>query len=80
MTTPERVTAYALTDWNVVLLHDAEVSITGKRGRYWFRYAETSGNGAVSLTFYGGTGGHCNYRSFRPDQIKDIHRGRGARP
>lgn len=46
-----------------------ELSVTGERGRFVYRYVNKDG----SITCYGGTQGRERMRSFRIDRIKTVH-------
>lgn len=73
--TPAVAQQFTLPDWNVTLHPGATVSITGARGTFEFAYVTFSLAGDVSLTFYDRhPSRQGRFRSFRPDQIKAIHR------
>lgn len=51
-----------------------EASIRGERGRFRFLRAVRTGAGAEWLDFVGGPTGHAQWRSFRPDRVRTVHR------
>lgn len=55
------------------------VSITGQRGRFRYLGYSVSALGDVSLTVFGGRPGRELIRSFRPSQVRTVHRRGGAR-
>lgn len=55
----------------------AEVSIKGQRGRFRFRHHVITTGGAEWIDVVSPVGG---FRSFRPDQVRVVHRQRKLRP
>ncbi|QNO12721.1 hypothetical protein SEA_SNEK_61 [Arthrobacter phage Snek] len=51
-----------------------EVSIRGERGRFRFIKRVTRDSGVEWLDFWGGPKGCENWRSFRPEQVRRVHR------
>jgi hypothetical protein len=56
-----------------VLVPGTEVSIRGKRGRFRYLRATTTGDGQLVFDFIGGTSGRERWHSFYPDRITRIH-------
>lgn len=51
-----------------------EVSIRGERGRFRFVQAVETPSGAVWLDFIGGPAKAEKWRSFKPEQVRRVHR------
>jgi hypothetical protein len=51
-----------------------EVSIRGERGRFRFVKAVRTAAGAQWLAFIGGPPRHEQWRSFRPERVRTVHR------
>lgn len=57
------------------LTRGTEVSIIGERGRYRFlKQVDRPGRGLSWLDFWGGPKGSEQWRSFRADRVKRVHR------
>lgn len=69
--------AYRLGRWTLV---PGETEVTAKeptknrRHRFIYRGYSVSSSGDVSLSLFGGQPGKERLRSFRPEQIKTVHR------
>lgn len=57
---------------------DAEVSITGERGRFKYLGFSTTSDGKTVLNFIGGKPGRERLRYFYPDRVKTVHNKRRA--
>jgi hypothetical protein len=53
-----------------------ELSFTGYRGRYRFRFArlDRQTREITELAVFGGPEAHQGFRSFSPDRLKTVHR------
>lgn len=71
------------TTWrrgNQTLTPGTEVSIRGERGRFRFRQYVTTDAGVEWIDVWGGVGGREAFRSFRPTEVRAVHRVSKARP
>lgn len=52
---------------------DADVTITGERGKFKYKGYSTTSEGKTVLNFHGGPPGRERMRFFYPDRVKTVH-------